>query len=151
MNADPEVMRYFPAPLSREESRLFMEHLEAQASAGMTFWPMEIPGEAPFVGVAGLEPVNFEAHFAPCVEVGWRLASGFWGKGYATEAGRAALHFGFKELGLSEIVSFTAAVNQRSIRVMQRLGMTGEGNFEHPKLAPGHPLRNHVLYRIRRP
>ena len=91
---------------------------------------------------------TFEAHFTPCVEIGWRLAAPYWGRGYATEAARVAVAFGFTRAGLQEIVSFTVPANHRSIAVMERLGMRYDGEFEHPKLAPGDPLRRHVLYRL---
>jgi RimJ/RimL family protein N-acetyltransferase len=94
----------------------------------------------------------FNAHFTPAAEIGWRLARGQWGKGYATEGARAALAFGFDKLGLDEIVSFTAVINLRSQRVMERIGMTHDpaDDFDHPRVAPGDPLRPHVLYRLRR-
>lgn len=151
MNADIEVMRFFPAGLNFAESRRFMDHLANQADKGMTFWPIELPGKQDFIGIAGLEPLNFEAPFGPAVEVGWRLARAYWGQGYATEAGQASLNYGFQEVGLAEIVSFTAESNQRSIHVMQRLGMRYDGIFEHPKLVMGHALRSHVLFRLGRP
>jgi RimJ/RimL family protein N-acetyltransferase len=93
---------------------------------------------------------SFEAHFTPCVEVGWRMATRFWGHGYATEAARLAIDFGFRQIGLSEIVSFTTVTNWRSRRVMERVGMRREpaDDFDHPRIAPGHPLRAHVLYRV---
>ncbi len=94
---------------------------------------------------------TFEAHFTPCVEIGWRLALSSWGAGYATEAARLAVGFGFAEAGLDEIVSFTVPANRRSIAVMERLGMRYDGEFEHPRLPIGHPLRRHVLYRLPRP
>jgi RimJ/RimL family protein N-acetyltransferase len=102
-----------------------------------------------FVGFVGLSEPDFDALFTPAVEVGWRLGREHWGHGYATEGARAAIAFAFDELGLREIVSFTAASNDRSRRVMERLGMTHDAadDFDHPSLAPGHPLRRHVLYR----
>ena len=105
---------------------------------------------AAFVGVIALAVPNFEAHFTPCVEVGWRLARDYWGRGYATEGARECLRFGFRELGLDEIVSLTAVPNARSQAVMRRLGMTRDpaDDFDHPKLPEGHPLQRHVLYRL---
>jgi RimJ/RimL family protein N-acetyltransferase len=153
LNADPEAMRYFPAPLTRAES----DALAARARAaieerGYGWWAVEVVGAAPFIGFIGLAEPSFEAHFTPAVEVGWRLAREHWGKGYATEGARAALAFGFDELALDEIVSFTSVLNEPSWRVMERLGMTHDpaGDFDHPRLPPGHPLRPHVLYRLRR-
>ena len=111
---------------------------------------MEAVGEAPFVGFVGLQLAVFAAPFTPAVEVGWRLARAYWGRGYATEVARAALADGFGRLGLDEIVSFTVPGNTRSRAVMERLGMTRnpEDDFDHPSFAEGHPLRRHVLYRL---
>ncbi len=153
LNAHPEVTRYLPAPLSRAESdalalRIRRELLEC----GYGLWAVESPGEAPFLGFVGLAAPAFDAPFTPCVEVGWRLAWPFWGKGYATEAARAVLSHAFGPLGLREVVSFTTEANLASRRVMEKLGMRRDPreDFEHPSLRPGHPLRPHVLYRIRR-
>jgi ribosomal-protein-alanine N-acetyltransferase len=122
----------------------------------MPCWPgrrraVEAKG-AGFIGFAGLNPPPFEAHFTPCVEVGWRLARHAWGKGYATEAARASLDWGFGKLGLEQIVSFTVPANARSRAVMERLGMIRDpdGDFDHPEMAVDSPLRRHVLYRLRR-
>jgi RimJ/RimL family protein N-acetyltransferase len=104
-----------------------------------------------FIGYIGLWPATFPAHFTPAVEVGWRLAADQWGHGYATEGARAALDYGFNTVGLDEIVSFTSAINVHSWRVMERLGMRRDvnGDFEHPNVPAGHPVRHHVLYRIK--
>jgi RimJ/RimL family protein N-acetyltransferase len=109
-----------------------------------------VPGIAPFIGFAGLAVPRFTAAFTPCVEIGWRLAVEHWGKGYATEAARLALAYGFETAGLAEIVSFTTVANLRSRAVMERLGMHRDpaDDFDHPSLPDGHPLRRHVLYRI---
>jgi len=122
------------------------------AERGFGFWAIEVPGEAEFAGFTGLAVPRFTSHFTPCVEIGWRIAHEHWGRGYAPEAARAALAHGFEGLGLDEIVSFTAVANLRSRRVMEKLGMSRDpaDDFEHPSLAPGHPLRRHVLYRVRR-
>ena len=153
LNADPEVMRYFPAPLTRAESDAHAERSRARiAERGWGLWAVEVVGEVPFIGFIGLAEPRFEAHFTPAVEIGWRLAREHWGHGYAVEGARAAVAYGFGELGLDEIVSFTTTANERSRRVMERLGMTHDAadDFEHPLLAPGHPLRPHVLYRLPR-
>jgi RimJ/RimL family protein N-acetyltransferase len=153
LNADPKVMEFFPAMLSREESdnlagRIQKEFLEKQYG----LWAVEAPGMSRFIGFIGLHFQNFKAHFTPCVEIGWRLASPFWGKGYATEGARAALQYGFEKVHLSQIVSFTAKINTRSQKVMERIGMQTDSSedFEHPSLPEGHPLRLHVLYRLSR-
>jgi RimJ/RimL family protein N-acetyltransferase len=150
MNADPEVMKYFPAALSRPESNALVERIEHHHQThGFGLWAVEERSSATFIGAIGLNVPSFEAHFMPAVEVSWRLAHPFWSKGYATEAARAAIKYGFEVLGLSEIVSFTAQVNRRSIALMQRLGMTHQeaDDFDHPSLPSGHPLQRHVLYR----
>jgi RimJ/RimL family protein N-acetyltransferase len=153
LNADPAVMEHFPATLSRAESDALADRIEAHfAKHAFGLWAVEIPGVAPFVGYVGLSAPSFQAHFTPCVEVGWRLARDHWGKGYATEGARAALAFGFEQLHLDEIVSFTTSANLRSRRVMERIGMGHSlaDDFDHPGLPEGHPLRRHVLYRIGR-
>ncbi|MEM9216411.1 MAG: GNAT family N-acetyltransferase [Cyanobacteria bacterium P01_F01_bin.150] len=151
LNADPEVMRYFPKVLSRLESNGMIERIkEHQTKHGFGLWVLEHQQTRQFMGFIGLNIPTFQAHFTPTVEVGWRLAQPFWGHGYATEGARASLDYGFNTLRLPEIVSFTATINHRSIAVMQRLGMTTDvtENFDHPKLPLGHALRPHVLYRI---
>lgn len=151
MNADPDVMEHFPATLSAAESAGFVERVEeCFEQHGYGLWAVEIPGEAPFVGCVGLWPVEIDVDFSPAVEIGWRLARPFWGRRIATEAATAAMSFGFEELGLSEIVSFTAATNMRSRRVMARLGMLRDDSddFLHPSLPKDHQLAPHVLYRM---
>lgn len=153
LNDDPEVMEYLPKRLSREESDALAARIRDRFHEhGYGLWAVEVSDGAPFIGFVGLHHVPFEAPFTPAVEVGWRLARGHWGKGYATEAARASLRFGFEHLGLDEIVSFTVPQNVRSRAVMERIGMTrrAEDDFDHPVLPEGHPLRRHVLYRIRR-
>jgi RimJ/RimL family protein N-acetyltransferase len=153
MNRDPAVMEYFPALLSRDQSDAIVARIEQMfCEQGFGLWALEVPGVAAFIGFVGLSVPRFEAFFTPCVEVGWRLAREHWGHGYATEAARAALDFGFGACGLTEIVAMAVATNQRSRRVMERLGMTREAadDFDHPQLAEAHPLRRHVLYRCRR-
>jgi RimJ/RimL family protein N-acetyltransferase len=153
MNADPEVMRHLLGTMSREESDASAARGRAHIDQhGFGFWAVEEKGGSPFIGFVGLIRTSFEAHFTPCVEVGWRLARDAWGRGYATEAAQESLRFGFEELKLDEIVSFTVPGNIRSRRVMERLGMThsSDGDFEHPRVPVGHPLRRHVLYRVSR-
>jgi RimJ/RimL family protein N-acetyltransferase len=150
MNADPLVMEHFPACLSAAESGTFVERIEACfEDRGYGLWVVELPGEATFVGCVGLLPVTIDADFAPAVEVGWRLAHDFWGRGLATEAAAAAISFGFEELRLAGLLAFTADRNLRSRRVMARLGMLRDPaeDFMHPEIPAGDPLAVHVLYR----
>ena len=153
LNADPVVMEHFPSTITRARSdSIVLERvLPMFAEHGFGWWAVDVPGVAPFVGFVGLQEPSFDAWFTPCVEVGWRLSREHWGHGYATEAARAALTHGFDVVGLDEIVSFTVPANVRSRAVMERLGMRYDGEFEHPRLAEGSPLRTHVLYRLPRP
>src|SRR3954471_14783639 len=147
LNADPAVMEHFAKPLDRSESDAFVARIRAHfAREGFGFWAVEVPGVAPLVGLVGLARPAFEAHFTPCVEVGWRLAREHWGKGYATEAARASLRFAFEDLALDEVVSFTVPANWRSRRVMETIGMTHNpaDDFEHPDVPEGNPIRPHV-------
>jgi RimJ/RimL family protein N-acetyltransferase len=151
LNADPEVMRHFPAMMTRAQSDAFAAHIrETIARQGWGLWAVEVRGLAPFIGFVGLGRPGFDAHFTPAVEIAWRLDHRHWSNGYDTEAAAAALAFAVEDLNLPEVVSFTALPNERSIRVMRRLGMTHDpaDDFDHPALADG-PLRRHVLYRIR--
>ncbi len=154
LNADPVVMEHFPAALSREESDALIASIEAAFDLrGFGLWAVEIMAGGEFAGFVGLSVPSFTAHFTPAVEVGWRLHRRHWGRGYATEAAREALACGFEEAGIEEIVSFTVPANLRSRRVMERIGMTHEpaDDFDHPRFPEGHPLRRHVLYRVRPP
>jgi RimJ/RimL family protein N-acetyltransferase len=153
LHADPAVMEWFPSVLSRAESDAAAARIRMElAERGFGLWAVEAPEVAPFVGFTGLSVPRFTARFTPCVEIGWRIARAHWGRGYAPEAARAALAHAFGPLALREVVSFTAAGNARSRRVMEKLGMTHDpaDDFDHPNLPPGHRLRRHVLYRIRR-
>jgi RimJ/RimL family protein N-acetyltransferase len=151
MNADPAVVEHLQGPMSRERSDDFIDRIEAHWDAhGWGLWAVEVVGGAPFVGYVGLWPAAYLAE--GMVEVGWRLASEHWGHGYATEAAREALRFGFEEVGLDEIVSFTVPQNQRSLRVMERIGLVRDpgGDFDHPRVdAATYPhLVRHVFYRL---
>lgn len=153
MNADPEVARYLPAPLDRAQSDALLDRVEAGFDVyGFGLWAVQVRDTAELAGFTGLSVPLFEAPWQPSVEVGWRLAPHFWGRGYATEAATVALGHGFQALGLAHVVSFTAPANTRSVGVMSRLGMTRvpDGDFEHPRLPAGHPLRRHVTYRVQR-
>jgi RimJ/RimL family protein N-acetyltransferase len=152
LNADPLVMEWFPGVIDRDSSDAFADRIEAGFEVeGFGLWAVEVEG-APFIGYVGLSRPSFDAAFTPAVEVGWRLAAAYWGKGYATEAAGVAVADGFERVELAEIVSFTVAGNQRSIAVMERLGMTRDldGDFDHPALEATSPLARHVLYRLSR-
>ena len=151
MNSDARVMEYFVSRLCRAESDTMVDRIVAHFGRhGFGFWALEVPDAAPFVGFVGLGIPRFSAHFTPCVEVGWRLAFAYWGRGYPTEAARLALGHAFGTLALPEIVSYTAAANHRSRAVMARLGMRRDpaDDFDYPTIPQGHPLRRHVLYRL---
>lgn len=157
LNADPVVMEHFPGTLTQSQADNLAQGIrEDMAERGFGWWAAEVRGGAPFIGFIGLSVPEFGAHFLPpgktVVEVGWRLARKHWGRGYATEGARECLRFGFQDLGLEEIVSFTTTTNLKSQAVMQRLGMTRDpaDDFDHPKLPSGHRLQRHVLYRKRR-
>ena len=151
MNSDARVMEFFRSSLSRAESDAMVDRIRQHFSEhGFGLWAIEVPDVAAFIGFAGLAVARFSAHFTPCVEVGWRLAFEHWGRGYATEAARLALGYGFGKFALPEVVSFTSATNHRSRAVMERLGMRRDPaeDFDYPSLPEGHPLRRHVLYRL---
>ena len=153
MNADPEVMRYFPSTLTAEKTDALLEWIRAHFERhGFGLWAAELKETNDFAGYIGLAVPSFEAHFTPCVEIGWRLAARFWNRGLATEGASAALTFAHSRLGLDEVVSFTVAENIASRRVMEKIGMLRDlqGDFDHPRLPQGHPLSRHVLYRSRR-
>ena len=152
MSADPQVMEFFPATLTRPESDAFVDRtIEGFVERGGWGWFVVCErASGAFIGIAGLAPVRFEAHFTPAVEIGWRLARAAWGKGYATEAARACVGFAFGELGLEEVVALAVPANARSRAVMHRLGMTHDpaDDFDLPDLPARSPLRRHVLYRL---
>jgi RimJ/RimL family protein N-acetyltransferase len=152
LNADPEVMRYLPGTLTRDESDALAARIEAHFHEhGFGLFAVERLDDARFAGFVGLSVPRFAAHFTPCVEVGWRLARDQQGHGFATEAARVALAFGFERLGLDEIVSFTVPANRPSQHVMEKIGLVRDpaDDFDHPVLPEGHALRRHVLYRLR--
>ena len=157
---DPAVMEFLMPARGRmsacaDADRAAVEAIVGRVRAhfdryGFGWWAAELRETGAFIGFIGLSHIPFEAHFTPAVEIGWRLASAYWGRGYATEGARAALEAAFTQLGLAEIVAITVLANMRSRRVMERIGMTHDstGDFDHPRLADGDPLRRHVLYRI---
>jgi RimJ/RimL family protein N-acetyltransferase len=153
LNADDRVTETLAGSVDRSVSdALARRWSDSFAEHGFGYWAIEVPDHAPFIGAVGLAVPGFDAHFMPAVEIGWRLAFAHWGKGYATEAARAALDFGFNQAGLDEIVSFTAKINTKSRAVMERLGMHTDpkDDFSHVRLGSDHPLYHHVLYRLRR-
>lgn len=143
-------MEFFPKLLSRKESDQFALDMQRRLDEnGWGFWAVEEKPSKKFIGFVGLNQPNVELPFTPCIEVGWRLENDSWGKGYATEAGKKSLEYAFRELAVIEVVSFAATINERSVGVMQRLGMTDtQNNFKHPLVPPGSQLCEHVLYKI---
>lgn len=152
LNADTRVMAYLPAVLNRPESDGLADRIEALiARRGWGLWAVELKQNPQFIGFVGLHEPTYDLPFTPCVEIGWRLASAHWGKGYATEAASAALDYAFNILVLNEVYSFTSVVNKKSSAVMQRLNMLDtQKNFDHPILTDNDLLREHVLYKIDR-
>ena len=153
MNADPRVMEFMPSLLSRDESDALIDHIEFQfRERGFGLCAAELRQDHSFVGFIGLAVPGFQAIFGPCVEIGWRLSAEYWGQGLATEGAQAIVRCAFGNLGLKDLVSFTVPGNWRSRRVMKKLGMSRNpaDDFDHPNLPQGHPLRRHVLYRLRR-
>lgn len=153
LNADPEVMRHFVKPLSRDESDALVDRIEAQfETRGYGLWAVERRADGAFLGFTGLADFVFGEPARAFVEVGWRFDRFAWGHGYATEAAREALRFGFEDVELPEIASWTSPLNVPSMRVMERIGLHRDpaDDFDHPRVPEGHPLRRHVLYRLTR-
>ena len=153
LNADPRVMEYLIGPLSQQESNELAARIQNNIKEQeWGFWAVEAPGIADFIGFIGLAHVLYSTPFTPAVEIGWRLAYDYWGKGYATESAKAALDFGFQSLKLNEIVSFTVVNNLSSQHVMEKLGMHRDpkDDFDHPKVPEGHRLKRHILYRLKK-
>lgn len=153
LNGDPEVMRHFPSTLPREQSDAFARDISwTLEEQGWGLWAVEVVDGPRFIGFVGLNEPRFDTHFTPAIEVGWRLGREHWGHGYATEAARASVAFGFETLGLEEIVAMVAPANTPSRRVAEKLGMARDpaDDFDHPRVPAG-PLRRHVLYRLARP
>ncbi|WP_433295512.1 GNAT family N-acetyltransferase [Actinoplanes sp. CA-030573] len=154
LNADPVVMRHFPATLARADSDAFADRIEAGIiERGWGLWAVEIKSSGAFAGFIGLQPLRPELPFAPGVEIGWRLGASFHRRGYATEGARRVVLYAFETLGLPEIVSFTTAGNAESRHVMEKLGMTRDPaeDFDHPAVPADWPGRRHVLYRLAAP
>ena len=156
INADPEVMKYFPKLLTPKVSDIIASKCQQLiANQGWGLWAVSLKDSTKtsddFIGFVGLNDTHADMSFAPAVEIAWRLHKDYWGQGYATEAARAALNFAFTELSLDEVVSFTAVINKRSQLIMERIGMMDtRANFYHPALNPNHQLAEHVLYKMTR-
>lgn len=151
MNGSKEVMRYFPKTLDSKETDDFLNRVQSHFEEnGYGLWAVELKDTKEFIGFIGLLNATFEAHFTPCVEIGWRLDDKYWNKGYATEGAKACLEYGFKNLKLDTIYSFTAEINKPSENVMKKIGLKKVGEFKHPKVGDGNPLKPHVLYKIDR-
>jgi len=152
LNAHPRAMEFMPGVLSRAESDRLTDRIEAHfLEHGFGLCAVELRQSHCFLGFIGLSVPGFQAKFTPCVEIGWRLSPAHWGQGLATEGSREMVRSAFEVVGLKALVSFTPPGNLRSRRVMERLGMTRDPteDFDHPLLPEGHPLRRHVLYRLR--
>ncbi len=152
INADKKVMEFIPKSLTRQESDALVKAFEEEwKQRHYGRWAIEVPNVADFIGYVGFHYYDFPAKFTPCVEIGWRLSADHWGKGYATEAAKAALDYGFHQLNMKENYAFTFQGNENSRKLMERLGMTYEPElqFEHPDLPSGHPMGIYVVYRIR--
>jgi RimJ/RimL family protein N-acetyltransferase len=149
MSADADVMKFFPNTLSPHEcDKVIQRIISLKEDNEVCFWSCEVKDSRKFIGLAGLHKIDSELPFAPCVEIGWRLAKNYWGQGYASEAARGCLEYGFQKRSLKEIVSFAVKTNVNSIKVMERIGMVNTMNdFMHPKVAVDH-LKEHVLYKI---
>jgi RimJ/RimL family protein N-acetyltransferase len=152
MNSDPEVMKFFPALLTAEQTNAGIDIWLGQFyERGWSNWAVELCSTGEFIGFIGLSVPRHHLPFGPCVEIGWRLKRSVWGNGYATEGAKECLRVGFEQLGLTEIVSFTTLSNLPSVAVMNRIGMhNANANFAHPGVPDGHPLQPHCLYKMDR-
>jgi [ribosomal protein S5]-alanine N-acetyltransferase len=149
LNADAEVMRYFPSVLTYDQTYEMVKRIRLNfESYGYGLYAVEKRDTEEFIGFTGFSIPAFESFFTPCIEIGWRFKKEEWGKGYATEAARSCLKYGFEKLNFENIVSFTAVINTRSENVMKRIGMKKTGEFNHPKIDAGAPLSRHLLYEI---
>ena len=154
LNADPRVMEFMPAILSAEESDRLVDRIEQHFDRhGFGLCAVELRRDHSFIGFVGLSTPSFKAAFTPCIEIGWRLSADHWGHGLAIEGAQSIVRYAFEVQGIEDLVSFTVPDNLRSRRVMEKLGMTWspKEDFDHPNLPQGHPLRRHVLYRMKRP
>jgi ribosomal-protein-alanine N-acetyltransferase len=150
INGDPDAMRFFLNAYDRAESDAWGRRIAAAfGDRGYGFWVVEAPGEG-MVGVVGIQPVFFDAAFTPATEIGWRIATRVQRRGFAEEAARIALAHGFGPAGLDRVVAFTPPANEPSWHLMEKLGMRRVMTFEHPRVPPDHPYRQHLLYEMTR-
>ncbi|KAB2328086.1 GNAT family N-acetyltransferase [Cytobacillus depressus] len=149
LNVDEKVMTYFPKTLSSAETNAFYKSIISEIKEyGFGLYAVEEKESKEFIGFIGFHRTTFEADFTPCIEIGWRLKKEAWGKGFATEGATACLHYGFTELGFSDVYSFTADINKPSKNVMRKIGMNFIKTFDHPKVKEDSPLKKHVLFHI---
>lgn len=150
MNADPAVREFFPNLMTREQTAESIRRIETHFDQhGYGFYALDVLETGEFIGFTGLVYLDsFEAWFVPCVEIGWRLRRDAWGRGYAPEAAQACLTYAWNILKLPRVYAYTAESNAKSRRVMQKIGMTLSGQFDHPTIEAGHPLQRHVVYEI---
>lgn len=151
ITSDPEVRRYYPSTLNVDETRALIARINTHFDReGFGLFAVVLKSTGEFIGYTGLQKPTIQARFMPCVEIGWQIARKHWGNGYAPEAATKCLEDGFMRIGLDEIVSFTTVSNDKSIRVMEKLGMTRnpKDDYSHPLLPEGHPLKPHVLFRL---
>ncbi len=152
LNADAAVMEFFPSTFNLEQTQEAIARYQQHfATHGFGWYAVDLLATGTFIGFIGFSKTEMDVSFSPCIEIGWRLAKPYWCKGLATEGAQACLHHGWHTLGFTEVYSFTASINQRSARVMEKLGMVHQGTFLHPKVEKGHTLEEHVLYRIIKP
>ncbi|MBD9092421.1 MAG: N-acetyltransferase, partial [Bacteroides oleiciplenus] len=149
LNSDDKAMEFFLNKLSYQETLDFYNRIQKEfASSGYGLYAVEKKEDHAFIGYVGLHNITFDVDFAPAVEIGWRLLPELWNQGYATEAASACLEYARTTLGLKELYSFTSLPNKRSERVMQKIGMMKDKEFNHPLVSPDHPLYRHILYKI---
>ena len=146
---DPLVMEFFPKKLTLQETNALIERIKKHfIEKGYGLYAVDRLNTQTFIGFIGFATPGFEAYFTPCVEIGWRLKKESWDQGFATEGALKCLEYGFQQLNFQDVFSFTSEINQRSIRVMQKIGMQKVGTFDHPLVEEGSKLRKHVLYKI---
>lgn len=149
LNGDPQTMVYFPATLDRAASDALVDRIEAMFDQqGFGLWALEVVTTGQFIGFTGLNPLPNDVPGGGGMEVGWRLSRHAWHRGYATEAARAALGVAFDGVGLTEIWSMTAVLNEPSQAVMRRIGLSETARFDHPRIPAGHPFAPHVMYHL---